>query len=305
MAILTPALIQALFVGFRRDFQAALNDTPTAWQSIATRVPSTTKSNTYGWLGQFPQFREWIGPRVLKDMAAHGYSIENKDWESSVSIRRPDIEDDNVGIYSPLFSEMGRAAKAQPDELVFGLLKDGFTVAGYDGQNFFDDEHPVYPNVDGTGTAELVANHDVDLTERPDNPIWYLMDTSRAIKPLIFQERKAPVFTPMTRLDDEEVFTNNVFRFGADSRNNVGFGFWQFAYGSKQTLDKSSYKAARTALMGMKGDYGRPLGLRPRLLVVPPALEEAGLELLNAERDAAGATNVYRGTAELLVCEWL
>jgi phage major head subunit gpT-like protein len=43
----------------------------------------------------------------------------------------------------------------------------------------------------------------------------------------------------------------------------------------------------------------------PRLLIVPPALEAAGLEILNAERDAAGATNVWRGTAELLVVPWL
>lgn len=38
-------------------------------------MPSTSKSNTYGWLGQFPQLVEWVGPRVLKDMAAHGYGL--------------------------------------------------------------------------------------------------------------------------------------------------------------------------------------------------------------------------------------
>ena len=58
-------------------------------------------------------------------------------------------------------------------------------------------------------------------------------------------------------------------------------------------------------LMGMKGDHGRPLGVNPRLLVVGPSNEKEGLELINAERNAAGATNVYRGTAELLVVPWL
>ena len=85
----------------------------------------------------------------------------------------------------------------------------------------------------------------------------------------------------------------------------MGYGLWQMAWGSKQTLDKAHYKAAREALMGMKGDHGRPLGLTPNLLVVPPTLEGQALELLNAERDAAGATNVYRNTAELLVVPWL
>ena len=42
-----------------------------------------------------------------------------------------------------------------------------------------------------------------------------------------------------------------------------------------------------------------------RLLVVPPTLEKEALELINAERSAAGATNIYRGSAELLVSPWL
>jgi phage major head subunit gpT-like protein len=55
----------------------------------------------------------------------------------------------------------------------------------------------------------------------------------------------------------------------------------------------------------MKGDHARPLGIRPTHLVVPPSLEGQALEILNAERDAAGATNVYKGTAQLIVCPWL
>ena len=90
-----------------------------------------------------------------------------------------------------------------------------------------------------------------------------------------------------------------------NARGNVGFGFWQFAWGSKQTLNATNYEAARAALMGMKGDHGRPLGINPRLLVVPPSLEGAAMEILNAERDASGATNVWKGTAELMVVPWL
>ncbi|WP_425518176.1 Mu-like prophage major head subunit gpT family protein [Stenotrophomonas indicatrix] len=52
-------------------------------------------------------------------MAAHGYSIANKSFESSISVPRADIYDDEVGNYDPLFEEMGRASTAQPDELAF------------------------------------------------------------------------------------------------------------------------------------------------------------------------------------------
>lgn len=104
---------------------------------------------------------------------------------------------------------------------------------------------------------------------------------------------------------DANVFTKKQFLYGVDARWNVGFGFWQMAYGSKDTLDATNYEAARAALLGMKGDYGRPLGMRPNLLVVPPSLEGKAMELLNSERNAAGATNVWRNTAELMVVPWL
>lgn len=300
MAILTAALLTALNVGFRNDFQRGLGATPTHWERVATKVPSSSASTTYGWLGQFPRLREWIGDRVLKDMQAHGYSITNKSYEGTVSVPRTAIEDDEVGVYSPLMEEMGRAAKAHPDELVYLLLAAGGSTLCYDGQYFFDTDHPVYPNVDGTGTAESVSN--LDVPGASPGPAWYLLDTTRAIKPLIYQERKAPVFTAMTRLDDESVFTSNLFRWGVDSRGNVGFGFWQMAYCSRQALDATHYGNARAAMASFKADGGRPLGITPNLLVVPPSLEGAGRRLL--EKDADGGNEWYK-SAQLLVCPWL
>jgi len=55
----------------------------------------------------------------------------------------------------------------------------------------------------------------------------------------------------------------------------------------------------------MKGDFDRPLGLKPRLLIVPPSLEAAALKLLNSEYAAGGETNPWKGTAELMVTPWL
>ncbi|MCC5811198.1 MAG: Mu-like prophage major head subunit gpT family protein [Ectothiorhodospiraceae bacterium] len=301
--IITAETLKALMTGFRREYQNGLQVADSAWDKVATRVPSTSRSNTYGWLGQFPQFREWVGERVIKDMAAHGYQIENKLWESTVGVARTDIEDDNIGIYSPLFQEMGRAAGVHPDELVFALLKAGGSELCFDGQNFFDDEHPVYPEVDGTGSAELVANQDIPGADPGE--AWYLLDVSRALKPLIYQERTTPDLQAMTDRDDEQVFMKDEYRYGVRARSNVGFGFWQMAYKSQQPLNKENYGKARTAMMNFKADGGRPLGIRPTLLVVPPTLEQSALEVLKAERDASGATNVYQNSAELLVTPWI
>jgi phage major head subunit gpT-like protein len=296
--IITPSLLTALFVGFRADFQNALGATPTDYAKIATEVNSTTKSNTYGWLGQFPQFREWIGDRVIKDMKAHGYAITNKKFESTVGVKRDDIEDDEIGVYRPLFQEQGRAAAVFPDELVFPLLQAGDSTLCYDGQNFFDEEHPVYPNVDGTGVAVNVANCDLSGV----GPTWYLMDTTRAIKPIIYQVRRKPEITSMTKLDDEEVFTTDAYRFGVNIRANVGFGFWQFAYACNLPLTAANYAAARAAMKAFKGDGGRPLGIRPSTLLVPPSLEQAGRKLLVKDENGG---NEWAGSAALIESSYL
>jgi phage major head subunit gpT-like protein len=43
-------------------------------------------------------------------VAAHGFTILNKDFESTVAVPRNDIQDDRLGVFKPFFSEMARAA---------------------------------------------------------------------------------------------------------------------------------------------------------------------------------------------------
>ena len=92
------------------------------------------------------------------------------------------------------------------------------------------------------------------------------------------------------------------YRYGVDARVNAGFGFWQFAYCSKAPLTVENYEAARAAMMDFKSDGGRPLGVVPGMLLVPPVLEGKARSLL--VKDASGG-NPWAGTAEPLVSTWL
>jgi phage major head subunit gpT-like protein len=300
MAIVTPAFITSLRTGFSKAFQDALATAPSDWQKVATLVPSSSASNTYGWLSKFPTLREWVGDRVVKNMAAQAYQVQNKLYESTVSVKRTDIEDDNVGIYTPLFAEMGRAAATHPDRLVFELLKNAHTINCYDGQYFFDVDHPVYPNVDGTGTATLVSN-----MQSGSGAAWYLLDTSRAIKPLIFQERTKPELEALTSTQDESVFVRDEYRYGIRYRCNAGLGFWQMAFRSQATLDANNFNAAMAAMMSFKADGGIPLNIKPTVLVVPPSLRAAAIEIVKNERLANGASNPNFGVVDLIVSPWL
>ena len=283
-----------LYRAFNAAFREGFGQAPADHMICTLDVPSTTRTEEYGWLGQAPSLREWLGERTLRGISEHGYSIRNKKWESTIEVARDDIEDDRYGVYNPLFQELGRSSAAHPCELLFALLKAGFSTTCYDGQYFFDTDHPV----DGAS----VRNTDASAG---NGPAWFLMDCSRMIKPLIFQRRRDYRLQAMDMLSDEHVFTYDNFRYGVDARCNVGFGLWQLAWGSMQSLSAGNYELARESLLAMKGDEGRPMGVMPTHLFVPPSLEKQGLELLNAERLANGATNVYRNTATLVVSPWL
>lgn len=295
--LINRANLQTLSVAFNAAFQNGLSQGESQWPAIATPVPSTTGKEEYGWLGKIPNVREWLGDRVIQNISQGKYAISNKDYEVTIGVDRNDIEDDNIGIYGPLFTELGRSSTANYDQLVWGLLKAGFATNCYDGQYFFDTDHPV---LDANGVEQSVANTDGGSGEG-----WYLVDDSRALKPLILQKRKDWQLVAKDKLDDENVFNKKQFIYGVDARHNVGYGFWQFAWGSKQTLDVAHYNTARAAIMGMKGDYGRPLGLMPRTLIVGPSNESAGRAIIEAQINAAGASNVYYQTAKLVVVPWL
>ncbi|MFQ2264024.1 Mu-like prophage major head subunit gpT family protein [Aeromonas dhakensis] len=302
MAIVTPALLQALFTGFKKNFEDAKSEALTQYTKIATVIKSTTKSNTYGWLGKFPTLRKWIGDRVIESMKAHSYQIVNEDFEATVGVDRNDIEDDELGIYAPLFAEMGRSAGVHPDELCFGLLGAGFTSPCYDGQYFFDTDHPVYPKADGSGTAVVAANLVVDGAYVGEP--WFLLDTSRALKPIIFQDRKSPQLIAMTKADDEAVFTSKQFRYGVDCRDAAGFGFWQLAFANKRALTPDNLWDAITRMREFKADGGRQLGIKPTLLVVPPSLEKLATQMLERELSES-SSNELKGKLELVVADYL
>lgn len=139
--------------------------------------PSSSRDETYGWLGNFPQLREWIGPRHVHNLKAHSFKITNRKFESTVSIARDDLSDDRLGVFKPAISEMGHLARQHPEELIFGLLAAGFATECFDGQNFFDTDHPLT----GTnGTQTLVSN-----LQPGAGPAWYLLDTTRAVRPIV------------------------------------------------------------------------------------------------------------------------
>lgn len=139
--IVNQSNLHGLNVSYSAAYNKSLSTSVTNYKKIATVVPSTTAETNYKWLGQMPQMREWIGEREIQSLAAYEYTIRNKKFEMTVSVPRDDIEDDQYGMYTPLFSNMGEAAAQHPDVLCFEALKNGFAEKCYDGKPFFSSAH--------------------------------------------------------------------------------------------------------------------------------------------------------------------
>ncbi len=295
--IVNQSNLRGLDVSYSTAFNKAFEGVETNYQKIATTVPSTTAETSYKWLGQIPQMREWIGAREIQSLAAYGYVIRNRKFEMTVSVPRDDIEDDQYGVYAPVFASMGQEAAQHPNVLCFEALKKGFRELCFDGRPFFAQDHPsgeagkdaacnmthakldadsyeaarasmmllkgdkgkslnlvpdllvVSPanekaarmilkadQINGTtnvlkDTAELLV--ETELADKPD--AWFLLCTKRFLKPLIFQNREKIKLISKIRDEDENVFLQDEFVWGASGRSNAGYGFWQMAYGSDGT----------------------------------------------------------------------
>lgn len=290
--VINAANLAIIFTAFKAAFNQGKQKADPQWQRIATLIKSTGKEEKYGWLGQFPRIRKWVGDRQLKNLQAYDYAIKNEPFESTISVDRDDIDDDSYGVYANVVEDMGYAAATHPDELIFGLLSDGFTTACYDKQYFFDTDHPV--------NGGSVSN----MQSGSGNP-WFLMDTNRPLKPLIFQERKTYNFVSMTDEKNENVFMRKEYLYGVDARGNVGFGFWQTAFGSKATLNKDNFDAAMESMMGVQSDEGRPMGIKPNLLVCGVSNRAAAKATISVMQLANGASNPNYQEVEVLVVPWL
>lgn len=292
--LITAASLIALQQGFNAAFLQGFGAVKSTLDLVAMRVPSTADIENYGWMKEFPGMREWVGQRVIHNLESSEAKLKNKSWEHTLGVKRTAIEDDKLGIYSPMLSMQGEAVARHPDELVWGLLPQGFAIKGFDGQYFFDADHVGY-NAAG---AEVSWSNTGGGAGAP----WFLADLSRSfMKPLVFQERKKAEFVSLTRPDSDHVFLNDDFLYGADARYVAGFGFHQLAYGSKAALDAASFTAARLALETQRRPDGSPLPVLATHLVCGPSRRTEAEAVLMKEYLAAGETNTNYKAVALVV----
>ncbi len=137
MTLVTSDIPELLTAGLKTAFFQTFTETPAQWDRVATVVPSERDTEQYAWLGALPGVREFLDERAPADLKPYAYAIKNKTWESTLSIDRTALEDDQYGQIALRVRQMALVAKQHLDSMIFGLLGTGFTATGYDGVPFF------------------------------------------------------------------------------------------------------------------------------------------------------------------------
>ena len=124
-------VLHALTTALSAAFTKGVGRVNPQYRSIATVIPSSGASNTYGWVEDFPTIKEWIGARQLKELAQAGYVITNKTWENSVKVKREKIEDDQIGLPVGASGDDQRL-RVLHDAGTAGQVPDGFAPLARD-----------------------------------------------------------------------------------------------------------------------------------------------------------------------------
>lgn len=218
--IINATNLQAASRGFRALYREAFSGASNIHETLAMVVQSASPEETYAFLKALPRMREWVGDRVIHGLEAAGFTIRKKDWEATIAVDRDEVLFDKLNLVRPRIQELARAAMQHYVELIVGLMVNGFGAECYDGQYFFDTDHPVAgQSVSNKGTA---------------------------------------------------------------------------------ALDATAYQEAYAAMQSFTDDAGKPLGVQPTHLVVPPQLRATALQILKAET-IGGTTNINRDSATPLV----
>ncbi len=150
--------MNALFAGFKSNFQEGMGMADKSYLRFTTTVKSTHASEIFPFLERFGGMREWIGDRQIKSVASHKYTIVNDEFEDTVGVKRNDIEDDSYGLYKPILEDLGFNAEDLWRELAEAALSGGFAAEWIDELAFFSDTRTYGENtIANLGSAALSA----------------------------------------------------------------------------------------------------------------------------------------------------
>jgi phage major head subunit gpT-like protein len=145
-------------------FQQGVQRAEQWWMQIATEVTSDTTKSIFPWTELIPDFRKWTGERRVHRPIVRFQELVNEPYEDTIEMPAETVADDTLRLYKSQVDMMGEAASNLWNRITVDTIKRGLTDTVYDGQFFFDTDHPKDPESAGAGTYSNKLNTALTLT---------------------------------------------------------------------------------------------------------------------------------------------
>lgn len=168
--VVRTSALEALRTGLNTSYLAAYNSPrETIFQQVCTPIMSERKKILVAIADMLPQMREWVGERKFHNAAEHSVELTNPHYELSMHVDADDVDDDEYSGYLLQAGGLGERAATHPDVLLATLMQAAHGIIGFDGQNFFDTDHPIdvkngigtQSNLEASGRALTAANFEI------------------------------------------------------------------------------------------------------------------------------------------------
>jgi phage major head subunit gpT-like protein len=191
---------------------------PAAHEPFTTRMPSTTKVETHTFMSNLPRLQEFKGYTPFSRLVDSTYTVANKEYRAGVSVRKTDLDDDQIGGYLKSVNALPGRCQKDVGHKVLAHLALGTTNTCFDGTAFFANSH-TFGSGDNLDTADMASNDGVThkiIALILDNPV---------VKPVIYQDREA-LSNLQTDADTPQAALQKEYQYWVDGRFGLAYGYW-------------------------------------------------------------------------------
>lgn len=191
---------------------------PAAHELFTTVMPSTTKVETHTFMSALPRLEEFRGYTPFSKLVSKEYTVANKEYRTGISVKKTDIDDDQIGGYMLQANGLPNRAKKDVGHITLAHMAAGTTNLCFDGTAFFADSHTI-------GTGDNLDTFNCDASDGATHKIIAMVVDNPAIRPVIFQDRE-PLSSLQTDADTPQAALQKEYQYWVDGRFGLGYGYW-------------------------------------------------------------------------------
>lgn len=203
----------------RGKIEADMRVMPAEYDAFTTKLPSTVRVETHTYMSNLPRLREFKGFNPETRLVSTPYTVENKEYRiGPVIVRKTDLDDDQVGGYMLTINGLPKQGEKDTGFKILDKLVAGTTDTCFDGTAFFANSHTI-------GSGDNLITADNAGNDAVTHYMIGLVLTNPAIKPMVFQDRES-LSSLMTDADTPQAQFTKEYRYWADARFGLAYGFW-------------------------------------------------------------------------------